>query len=114
MAPKTVKKRTLSSEGRKKIADAQKLRWAMKSPETGKIEIHPSSEIPSTSTLGLAENARMASEQLLSRIGQLTDRLISNPLRDDTGKPVEPGLNGTLLDAHEVITKLGAYLGIEV
>jgi hypothetical protein len=72
-------------------------------------------------TSELMGGAMESATRLRVRVLSLTDALVGNPTGEQGGNPAPCGLNskielviGELRDAHDVIDKLGAYLGIEV
>ena len=136
----TAKKRVLSPAARKRIADAQHRRWSQMAidlpagvrPNPAKMAYasHPTPAQPSTNqaqgqaqetTVGLRENAVLLATSLRRRVVTLGANIVGGPSAEQGSAPTDSGFNSRLVETiaelnetHEIVCKLGSYLGIEV
>ena len=135
----TAKKRVLSPAARKRIADAQHRRWSQMAidlpagvrPNPAKMAYasHPTPAQVSNqaqgqaqeTTVGLLENAVLLATSLRRRVVTLGANIVGGPSDEQGSAGAGSGFNSRLVETiaelnetHEIVCKLGSYLGIEV
>ena len=138
---KVAKKRVLSAAGRKAIAEAQKRRWADAERQNEAVYAHAATAVhfdglhpankavqsalpKEPSTCSLVGEVGCQAYRLRIRLTALLDQVSDGkpPQPGDGGiSPVPPGFNvrlhasvADLSDTDEIVSKIAAYLGVEV